>query len=184
MDPSIVRTGTTKQVVARVVEMLKDKHVSLKKTYGKPIVCFDVDECLLEWTGENSSRRRKDVAPLYEATKELGFKLYIITARPKTKNGLVYLRNQLETLGYDPDEFENLYMMPREYSDPGVFKSEARAHIRRKTGRDIVLMVGDQPTDVLKDPDHSKISFGKTRAYIVSNPDKGLLLGVKVSEIA
>ena len=74
--------------------------------------------------------------------------------------------------------------MPREYDDPGVFKSDARAHIRRQTGKDIVLMVGDQPTDLLKDPDSASILFGKSRAYIVPNPDNGLLLGVKVGEIS
>jgi len=183
MNPIIVRSGTTTKIISRVVEMLEKKHVALKKSYEEPIVCFDVDECLLEWTGPNTSRQRKDVAPLYEAAKKLGFKLYIITARPKTTGGLVYLRNQLSELGYDPDVFEKLYMMPREYDDPGVFKSDARAHIMRQTGKDIVLMVGDQPTDVLKDPDSANISFGKTKAYIVSNPDDGLLLGVKVSQL-
>ena len=79
-------------------------------------------ECLLEWTGADTSRQRKDVAPLYEATKELGFKLYVTTARPKTKGGLVYLRKQLVTLGYNPDVFEKLHTMPREYDDPGVSK--------------------------------------------------------------
>ena len=163
--------------------MLESKHVSLKKKYKEAIICFDVDECLLEWTDHNTSRPRKDVAPLYEAAKKLGFKLYIITARPKTNGGLNYLRDQLSELGYDPSAFEKIYMMPREYDDPGVYKSDTRAHIMRQTGNGIILMAGDQPTDVLKDPDSASISFGKTRAYIVSNPDDGLLLGVKVSEI-
>jgi len=45
-------------------------------------------------------------------------------------------------------------------------------------------MVGDQPTDLLKDPDSASILFGKSRAYGVSNPDNMLLLGAKVSEIS
>lgn len=183
-EPSVLKSGTTLNMTKSLVDMLQKKKDSFT---GDEIVCFDVDECLVEWFGDGkneNSKRRKHVAPLYEAVNDLGLKKYIITARPKTFGGLAFLKDQLRTLGYNPDGFVELYMMPKEFDDPGIFKSEARKHIMNKTGRDIFLMVGDQATDVLRDPSRSKIKFDPKKGYIVSNSDYGLRLGFKVSEIS
>ena len=178
--PAIIYKGSPELVIKKLVDMLYSKQDSLKKQFLNPTVCFDVDECLVEWVGEHSIRRH-DMIPLFNAVRDLGFTRYVITARPKTRGGLVYLREQLGELGFKPSEFAQLYMMPREYDDPGVFKSDARAHIIKKIGCDLILMAGDQATDVYRNPDTQE-PFDPTLAYIVANPDDGLLLGLKLTE--
>ena len=180
---TIVAGGANAEMVERVKAMLRAKAPHLRAE--NMAVCFDVDECLLQWDGEKSFRRQ-DVASLFDVSRELGLKRYIITARPKTTGGIQYLRKQLAALGFSPRELEEIYMMPREYDDPGIYKSDARQHIRNKTSRDILLMVGDQSTDIFRSPDRTAATdrMDPNLAYIVAEPDDGVLLGLKLSEVA
>ena len=87
------------------------------------------------WRGESSESGSSSVnaemfvahlsiCKLYKAVIAMKFKIFIITARPKTESGITYLVKQLRTLNYDlsPIPPGGMYMMNREYYDDDTTK--------------------------------------------------------------
>ena len=184
--------------VKDAVELLKQQiH---KSNIARPSVCFDVDETLLFWQSENSTisdvgerfTKHPTVAPLYNAAKEAGYSIFIITARPKTKNGLTYMVKQLRELNYDLSAIpeSGMYMMPKNYYKnylTGEFKSDARDHIKQKFNVTISIMVGDQWTDVFRNGDKnkliSKLHLSDKKCYVFKNSDYNVNLGLKLPSV-
>ena len=185
--------------VEDAVKLLK-KQIK-KHKLANASICFDVDETLLFWQSEDSLASGEDekftkhptVQHLYTAAKNAGYSIFIITARPKTRNGLIYMAKQLKELNYDlnPIPKSGMYMMPKKYYDnylTGEFKSDARDHIKKKFGVTINIMVGDQWTDVFrngeKNPAISKFNMSNKKCYILKNSDFNLILGLQLPSIA
>ena len=127
------------------------------------------------------------------------FKIFIITARPKTESGITYLVKQLRTLNYDlsPIPPGGMYMMNREYYDDdttkinwsttGLFKSTARDHIQEKYHVKIIAMVGDQWSDIFKNGDNEKFieahNLSGQTSYIIKNSDSNVKIGLKLPDV-
>jgi hypothetical protein len=176
-----VFSGETGPTIERLVNFLNRHNAAILKKVEEPLACFDVDETLLEWDENDMSMRRNTVCALYDTAVKNGYKIYIVTARPKSENGLKYLMKQLAALGFDTSVIQKVYMMPSTYDDVGVYKSDARARIVQQTAGTFVLMVGDQATDVLRNTKNMK--FDSNLTYVLEKPDKDVIFGVKVSEV-
>lgn len=148
-------------------------------------ICFDVDETLLLNHEDDSYSVIKEARSFYNECKKLNLKIFIITARPKTKNGLTYLIQQLNDLKYDLNCIPHggIYMMPKKYYEAGqigLFKSLARNHIERKFNTKVIVMCGDRWTDVSVSQ-HPHVS--KDLAHLLVWPDKNVPIGVKLPEV-
>tara|TARA_X000000950_G_scaffold288854_1_gene407921 strand:- start:9865 stop:10416 length:552 start_codon:yes stop_codon:yes gene_type:complete len=176
-----ILSGDTAGVVQNLSNFLEEHGPAIKSRIKTPLACFDVDETLLEWGADDSSRRREEVATLFNLAVKEGYKIYIITARDKSQSGLAYLKTQLASLGFDTHKIEKIYMMPSTESDVGQFKSDARSRIIQQTGGKFVIMVGDQMTDVFRAP--GSLNANRDFAHVFAAPDDGVVFGVKVSEM-
>ncbi len=150
---------------------------------------FDVDETLLFWNENNDVTINNNLKPIFDIGKRLGYKIFIITARPHTINGLKYMVNQLSGLGYDISIVPEggMYMKPIEYQNdphPGMFKLDARRHISYKYDVKFIAMFGDQWSDIFSNgtKPSSLRNFSGKEAYIYSTPDLVTALGVKLPE--
>jgi len=167
-------------------EIYKKLHTILKKSNLKDCsVCFDVDETLLLNHEDDSFSVIKEARSFYNECKKLNLKIFIITARPKTKNGLTYLIQQLDELKYDLNCIPNggIYMMPKKYYEAGqvgLFKSIARNHIEKKFNTKVIVMCGDRWTDVSVSQNPN---VSKDLAHLLVWPDKNVPIGVKLPEV-
>ena len=135
---------------------------------------------------------------MYDKLVELGYAIFIITARPKTEPGIKYVAKQLRGLGYDltPIPLSGIYMQPKDYYDnnlTGRFKYDVRKHIQDKYKVKIIFMVGDQFTDIFPEGknDFRKIKDVKYKGesekvmdslgIIVANPDDVTSIGLYIS---
>tara|TARA_Y100000748_G_scaffold292357_1_gene280768 strand:+ start:38655 stop:39239 length:585 start_codon:yes stop_codon:yes gene_type:complete len=190
----ILYEGNVEDAVKLLQKQIK-KHKS-----ADACICFDVDETLLFWQSDDSVTSGEEekftkhptVAHLYTTAKNAGYSIFIITARPKTKNGLIYMAKQLKKLNYDLGSIPQagMYMMPKKYYDnylTGEFKSDARDHIKSKFGVTINIMVGDQWTDVFRNGEKnsaiSKFNLSDKKCYIIKNSDFNLILGLKLPSV-
>lgn len=153
-----------------------------------PAIAFDVDETLIMWhpTDNDLIITRPIVHQLFNHAAHLGYKIFIITARMSTKDGLEYMTKQLKATGYNLSNVpaQGMYMTPKEFTKddhPGKFKSFARDHLQKKFGVNLVAMVGDKWWDCLVDGESPDDFLDPTDCHIVVNPDSNALYGVKLN---
>jgi hypothetical protein len=95
-------------------------------------VMFDIDDTLI---------RASDgvvILPMLDVllrAKSLGYKIIIITARPRLQEVVDYTVEQLRDLGIP-------------YDDLGFCNPEDKGRLKMKLGYNFVLSVGDMPTDL------------------------------------
>ena len=127
-DQKIMFTGLVDSSVSKAISELRTYR--LRNNSDNLAICFDVDETLLFWRGESSEGGSTSVNTemfvahlsifkLHKAAIAMYFKIFIITARPKTEAGINYLVKQLKVLNYDlkPIPPGGMYMMNREFYD-------------------------------------------------------------------
>jgi predicted HAD superfamily phosphohydrolase YqeG len=196
MVGEVIDVGSVERLVQKLLGHIDNlKHVKNKAA------CFDVDETLLFWNAEDSDAFAVHplIKPLYDALATKDYKLFIITARPKTERGIRYVARQMMSLGYDMKVVptSGVYMQPKDFYEAGAtgeFKLAARKHIIQKYGVKVVLMVGDQFTDLFHNSfeGFQEIS-NKSRRFdrekldsvgiLVANPDEHTALGLKLPSV-
>jgi hypothetical protein len=167
----------------RVVDHLD--HVG--SSVERPAAVFDIDDTLLF----NSPTEEDAIAPnrvgqrMFRELKRRGIPIYAVTARSHTRHGRDYASDQLRALGYR--DLAGLYMTPRPYMadpTPGRFKSDARARIEGGHGRNIVLCVGDQITDIVGPGEEVDGRLRPDMYYGLVRSGRPELLSIKLPEFA
>ena len=97
----------------------------------KDAVMFDIDDTLI-FTNGNAN---VPIIKLLHYAKYLGYKIIIITARPAMKWNVEFTQYQLKQYGIPYDQ---LVLTP----------AHNKGNIKRKSGLNYVLSVGDQDTDL------------------------------------
>lgn len=103
----------------------------------KDAVMFDIDDTLI-FTNGNAN---VPIIKLLHYAKHLGYKIIIITARPAMKWNLEFTQYQLKQYGIP---YDALVITP----------AHNKGNIKRKSGLNYVLSVGDMDTD-LTDTQHA-----------------------------
>ena len=94
-------------------------------------VMFDIDDTLLRVTGH-------PIAPMIKLlwdAQAMGYKIIIITARPRLEPIIQWTMKQLEDNGITFDKL-------------GFTSAHTKIHMKQKLGYNFVLSVGDQETDL------------------------------------
>jgi hydroxymethylpyrimidine pyrophosphatase-like HAD family hydrolase len=199
--PHVISQGVVETLVDKVVSTIQDSHVK------NGAVAFDIDETLLFWGDANSSNPNAVVAhphvsKLFDAAAKKDYKIFIITARPKTQEGLAYAVRQLDGLGYDLSYIPEggVFLQNKEYYDSkernstGMFKHDVRKLISEEYGYNVILMVGDQWTDVFEDGASGWRSLNKNEdehffevtdriGVLIAYPDKHTGIGFKLPSL-
>ena len=178
----ILARGDSRVLALALARVLQNDHAAIARAYPNPCALFDVDDCLLWWHEDEVHERRLETATLFETIQAIGWPIFIVTARPKTRGGLDDLQRQLhDELGYRRDGIQRYYMMPREYDDPGEYKADVREHVQREFGHTCVLMCGDAWTDVVRHGDPRRLRGGarlnEHTSYLLTCPDAPLADG-------
>jgi hydroxymethylpyrimidine pyrophosphatase-like HAD family hydrolase len=103
----------------------------------KDAVMFDIDDTLI-FTNGNAN---VPIIKLLHYAKQLGYKIIIITARPAVRGTVEITQYQLKQYGIS---YDALVITP----------AHNKGNIKRKSGLNYVLSVGDQDTD-LTDTQHA-----------------------------
>ena len=97
----------------------------------KDAVMFDIDDTLI-FTNGNAN---VPIIKLLHYAKQLGYKIIIITARPSVRGTVEITQYQLKQYGIP---YDALVITP----------AHNKGNIKRKSGLNYVLSVGDQDTDL------------------------------------
>lgn len=116
------------------------------------VVVFDIDATVLYNTRSNGCGAEPNfkVQRIYDMATKRGFDIYFVTARPGMPSNRQWTIEQLHCMGFD--NFKDLYMRSgkdRTVSDIARFKRNARDDIERRTGKKVLLNMGDQWSDVV-----------------------------------
>jgi len=103
----------------------------------KDAVMFDIDDTLI-FTNGNAN---VPIIKLLHYAKQLGYKIIIITARPAVRGTLEITQYQLKQYGIP---YDALVITP----------AHNKGNIKRESGLNYILSVGDQDTD-LTDTQHA-----------------------------
>ncbi len=112
----------------------------------RPAVVLDVDGTVLRNTSENQAKCVVAFRPFVRACTQAGVEIFVVTARPDFPSNRRWTENQLQSCEIP---FAELYMKPED-ADTSGFKHAARESIRR-SGRTVLLSVGDQFHDLAQD---------------------------------
>lgn len=123
---------------------------------GSSAVVFDIDETILindpKVADCSHARPNLGVLRIYNLCLHLQIAVYFVTARRKSDDNYLWTKNQLKCIG--AGHWAELHMCPESYRSSSAkiseFKKRARARIAHKSGRRIILNVGDQWTDTLQ----------------------------------
>jgi len=107
-------------------------YLNMYKPGNNSAVMFDIDDTLIRASDGMVMFPMVDV--LLHA-KSLGYKVILITARPRLQNVVEYTRDQMGDLGIPYDEL-------------GFCNPEDKGRLKMRLGYDFVLSVGDQWTDL------------------------------------
>lgn len=116
------------------------------------VVVFDIDATVLYNTRSNGCGAEPNfkVQRVYDLATKRGFDIYFVTARPGMPSNRQWTIEQLHCMGFD--NFKDLYMRSgrdRTVSDIARFKRAAREDIERRSGKKVLLNMGDQWSDVV-----------------------------------
>lgn len=116
------------------------------------VVVFDIDATVLYNTSRNQCGAEPNfkVQRIYDAATKRGFDIYFVTARPGMPSNRKWTIEQLHCMGFD--NFKGLYMRSgrdRTVSDIARFKRNSREDIERRTGKKVLLNMGDQWSDLV-----------------------------------
>lgn len=179
--------GKALEHLSRAVEKYAQKVRAAGGSVKSTALCFDIDDTLLLWRGEDAVVN-EPAHSLYHRARDLGYQIFVVTARTKSAGNMRYSLEQLRVLGYDLEAIPTggLYLMPKAYfnsGEVGEFKRDARKHIESKYGVQILAMVGDQWTDLFAKGDDHEIALGLDddhHAYVIAQPDETHAIGVKL----
>ncbi len=144
-----------------------------------PLCVFDIDDTLLR----NDSSIIQEVFMLYERLRQLGARLFLVTARKSTMHAFTV--KELKGAGIVFEE-DRLFICPDEFrtSMPKVseWKALMRRNIAMRHGAPIMLSVGDQWGDMVPISNDGDIelldhTYGtRHTAWIVLQPQSGYFL--------
>ncbi len=114
--------------------------LTLRRRGERDAVIFDVDGTLVA----NETDCILPVKKLYDTALKQGYKIFIVTARPRTLANQIFTALMLERCGVEG--YQSMFMRPSEEEDLYRYKG-----IRRQTianlGFNTVMSVGDMPFD-------------------------------------
>ena len=177
-SPSILLSTKDENELERfVIGTLRD-HSIRSKEYA---IVFDIDETLMieHPKKENLFRANTPVVAMYREAQRLGYAIYLITARPKSTDGLKYTTKQLDKLNLK--DHETIYFKNKIYeadASSSRFKRDARRRIFEKHGKKVLLNIGDQWSDHLLCPPFGKNPFSrrsKNVFYVIQDPDDAFM---------
>lgn len=116
------------------------------------VVVFDIDATVLYNTNDNECGAVPNfkIQKIYDYAAKKGIDIFFVTARIGTSVNRMLTERQLHCMGFD--EFKGLYMRTgrdQTMSQIARFKDNSRADIERRTGKRVLLNVGDQWSDVV-----------------------------------
>lgn len=116
------------------------------------VVVFDIDATVLYNTSENGCGAVPNfkVQHIYDEATKKGLDIYFVTARIGLPGNRKITVQQLHCMGFD--NFKELYMRggkDRTVSEIARFKAFAREQIEQRTGKKVLLNMGDQWSDVI-----------------------------------
>lgn len=116
------------------------------------VVVFDIDATVLYNTDDNECGAVPNfkVQPIYDYAEKKGVPIYFVTARIGTPGNREATQRQLRCMGFFT--YEDLYMRGadvRTASQVAAFKAQSRRDIEQRTGKKVLLNVGDQWSDVV-----------------------------------
>lgn len=122
---------------------------------ARHVVVFDIDATLLYNTDDNECGAIPNfkVQSIYDYCEKKGVPIHIVTARIGTEVNRRLTQRQLACMGFF--QYDSLYMRPGTVqSTPQVaqFKAQSRADIEQRTGKKVLLNIGDQWSDVVVAP--------------------------------
>jgi predicted HAD superfamily phosphohydrolase YqeG len=106
-------------------------YLNRPRVHPNDAVMFDIDDTLLRVSGHPITPMIK---LLWDA-QAMGYKIVIITARPRLEPIIQWTMKQLEQNGITYDKL-------------GFTSAETKIQMKQKLGYNFVLSVGDQPTDL------------------------------------
>lgn len=120
-----------------MLDVLKNRFIS-----PKDAVMFDIDNTLIFTNG----RANKPIIQLLHDCKILGYKIVIITARPQVPGILQMTKYQLRMYNIP---YDHLFITP----------AENKGNLKKQTGYNYILSVGDMDTDLTNTKYAIKISI-------------------------
>jgi predicted secreted acid phosphatase len=119
------------------------------------VVVFDIDATVLYNTGSNQCGAvpNTKVKRIYDMAMKKGVPVYFVTARIGLPSNRAATVEQLQCMGMG--RFQDLYMrtgQDRTVAEIARFKARSRADIERRTGKQVLLNIGDQWSDVVVAP--------------------------------
>jgi len=111
-------------------------YLSNRTVNPRDAVMFDIDDTLIFTDGQPN----QPIIDLVHISKELGYEVVIITARPQVKHAIDWTIDQMERYGIDYDHI-------------GFTSAETKSLMKRGLPHRFILSIGDMHTD-LTDSDH------------------------------
>ena len=116
------------------------------------VIVFDIDATVLYNTDDNECGAIPNfkVQPIYDYAEKNGIPIYFVTARIGTPGNREATKRQLKCMGFFT--YEDLYMRGadvRTASQVAAFKAQSRKDIEQRTGKRVLLNMGDQWSDVM-----------------------------------
>lgn len=147
---------------------------------------LDIDGTILLNDG-TKAHCNAHIHELFQLCKNLGFSIFVITARPDGMEQRRWTEDQLSQCGYPPHSYQALFMMPPEEmrkmrANRGYnfseYKYKAREAIVKNYGKNILLSVGDQWGDFLRLPSCKQTPREQRISGIVERlPSKKIYVG-------
>lgn len=118
----------------------------------KHVIVFDIDATVLYNTDDNQCGAIPNfkVQLIYDYAEKHGIPIYFVTARIGTASNREATKRQLQCMGFFT--YEDLYMRSADVqtaSQVAVFKAHSRKDIERRTGKRVLINIGDQWSDVI-----------------------------------
>lgn len=156
----------------------------------KHAIVFDIDATLLYNTNDNECGAVPNfkIQTIYDYAERKGVPIYVVTARIGTDINRRLTARQLQCMGFFT--YKELYMRPgtvQTVPQIAQFKAESRADIERKTGKKVLLNIGDQWSDVVVASSNAKYDdldtqFGNQHVLFKPPPAGVALVALKLHE--
>ena len=143
--------GRAPTVLATLAPFLRECKVKVKalgaKAAGPVCVVWDIDQTLLISMEDEADTvlRHPQMYEVYMYAQKLGYKTFIVTARPDTPSNRAFTVKELHSKGFY--NWDGLYLIP---DDDNVDVGEWKTRIRRELGKQYVVCasVGDNDWDL------------------------------------